>query len=90
MNIKLQLELLYLAAVWGASFMFLRVSSPEFGPFPLVFVRTFVAGLVLLPLIILSKQHGHLLRRWKLFLCIGAISTAIPFCLFSYTSVICD
>ena len=32
-------ELLILAAIWGASFVFMRVAVPEFGAIPLIGVR---------------------------------------------------
>ena len=36
-------ELLVLAAIWGASFVFMRVAVPEFGAIPLIGVRIGVA-----------------------------------------------
>lgn len=42
--------LILLAALWGASFLFMRVAVPEFGPFALIAVRVFIASLVLLPI----------------------------------------
>ncbi len=38
------LILLSLAAIWGASFLFMRVSTPDFGPVPLVAFRMTIAG----------------------------------------------
>lgn len=84
---KLYVELLILAAVWGASFLFLRISSPEFGPVPLIFVRTTLASLVLLPFVFWTKSARDIVANWKIFLLVGAISTAIPFSLFAYTSI---
>ena len=43
------LELAVLGAIWGASFLFMRVSADDFGPFPLVEVRLALGSLVLLP-----------------------------------------
>jgi len=84
---KVYVELLLLAAVWGASFLFLRISSPEFGPIPLIFVRTALASLVLIPFVLIAQQQKDIFDNWRLFLVVGAISTAIPFSLFSYTSL---
>jgi len=84
---QVYVALVFLAAIWGASFLFLRISSPEFGPVALIFVRTAVASIVLLPFVWHYKQVSDLFRHWKMFLFVGAVSTALPFTLFSYTSL---
>ena len=43
------LELVLLGAIWGASFLFLRVAAPDFGPLALVEVRLALGALILLP-----------------------------------------
>lgn len=43
------LELTLLGAIWGCSFLFMRVAVPSFGPFALVEVRLVLGALVLLP-----------------------------------------
>ena len=43
------LELMVLGAIWGASFLFMRVAAPEFGALPLVEVRLALGALILLP-----------------------------------------
>lgn len=43
------LDLLLLAAVWGGSFLFMRLAVPEFGPIALIELRVGLAALVLLP-----------------------------------------
>lgn len=87
MPIREVLALVLLGAIWGASFMFMRVAAPEFGIFALVEVRTVLATLVLLPVVLLKKQQGDMRRFfWPIF-AIGAINTAIPFALFNYASL---
>ncbi|MBI3369401.1 MAG: EamA/RhaT family transporter, partial [Burkholderiales bacterium] len=44
-------DLVLLAALWGASFLFIRVAVPEFGPLAMAAVRVAGAGLMLLPLL---------------------------------------
>ncbi len=48
--------LLLLGAIWGASFIFMRVAAPEFGIVPLVVLRTSLATLVFLPFLFLGKR----------------------------------
>jgi len=42
-------ELVALGAIWGASFLFMRVSAKDFGPFALVEIRLALGAIVLLP-----------------------------------------
>ncbi|RXJ74207.1 EamA family transporter [Veronia nyctiphanis] len=76
--------LVLLAALWGASFLFTRLSVPEFGPFALVFLRVAIAAAVLLPILLFRGQLILLLQSWKHLFIIGAISAAVPFTLLSY------
>ncbi len=48
------LDLVMLAALWGASFLFTRIAAPAFGAFALAEVRIAVAALMLLPLLCLA------------------------------------
>ena len=45
-------ELGLLAAIWGASFLFMRQASLEFGPLPTAALRVTIAALALLPLML--------------------------------------
>ncbi|WP_323018145.1 DMT family transporter [Castellaniella sp.] len=80
------LALLLLAAVWGGSFLFMRVAVPEFGPGPLMELRVGLAALTLLPLAILRGRLPLMLRRWKAILVVGALNAAIPFLLYAYAA----
>jgi drug/metabolite transporter (DMT)-like permease len=81
------IELILLAAIWGASFLFMRVGSSEFGPILFMALRTTIASLFLLPLLLLKRQHHDLNNNWgKIF--VGSIfNTAIPFVLFGYATL---
>lgn len=83
----LYFQLLILAAMWGGSFLFMRISSPEFGPVPLIFVRTAIAALVLIPFVFASKQMRLIFSQWSSFALLSVISTAVPFSLFAYSSL---
>jgi drug/metabolite transporter (DMT)-like permease len=80
-------ELLLLAAIWGASFIFMRIGSPEFGPVLLMALRTLTASLFLLPLVFITKkQAGFNGYKAKIFI-VGIFNTAIPFVLFGYATL---
>ena len=79
------IEWLVLAAAWGASFLFARIAVPEFGAVPLVGVRLVVAAIVLAVPVLLAGHTRVIRERWKTFLFIGAINSAIPFTLFAWS-----
>ena len=79
--------LILLGAIWGASFIFMRVAAPEFGIYALVELRTVIAAIVLLPFMWLTKEFAVIRRHWLIILLFGAVNTAIPFVLFNYSSL---
>lgn len=79
------LELTLLGAIWGASFMFMRVAAPQFGPFALVEVRLALGALVLLPFLWRARASFPS-RAWPKLALIGAINSAVPFLLFAWAA----
>ncbi len=88
------LEFILLGALWGGSFLFMRLASPQFGPFALVLVRCGVAALFLIALLTwrggaaglvtaLGKDRGKTLLS-------GVINSAVPFTLFGYAVLSLD
>jgi drug/metabolite transporter (DMT)-like permease len=73
-----------LAAIWGSSFLFMRLAVVEFGPVATAAVRVAIAAAFLLPLM-LWKGHGPVFRqRWLMACGIGVLNSGIPFLLFSF------
>ena len=84
------IELILLAALWGASFLFLRIATPEFGAVALIEIRVFVASVFLLPIWLLreSGTTRHSVRlHWQPLLVVGLLNSAIPFVLFAYSTL---
>ena len=77
-------DLVLLAAIWGGSFLFMRVAAPEFGPTALAFLRVGGAVLVLLPLLLVRGGVAPLRRRAGPLLLLGLTNSALPFMLFGY------
>jgi drug/metabolite transporter (DMT)-like permease len=77
-------ELIGLAALWGASFLFMRVAAPEFGPIALATMRVTGAALVLLPLLAWQGHGAALARHWRPLLVVGVTNSVIPFVCFGY------
>jgi drug/metabolite transporter (DMT)-like permease len=75
--------LLALAALWGASFLFMRVAVPSLGPVVLADARVAIAGVALLAYAALIGALPALRARWRDYLLLGAINAAVPFTLLS-------
>ena len=58
-------RLLVLAALWGGSFLFVRVAVPALGPIALITARVWVAGLTLLAYVGATRQDLALGQFWR-------------------------
>jgi drug/metabolite transporter (DMT)-like permease len=79
-------QLLLLGALWGAAFMFMRVAVPEFGAFSMAAARVGLACVMMLLLVAVLRQSLDFRARWKTYLAIGAVNTAIPFIAYSFAA----
>jgi drug/metabolite transporter (DMT)-like permease len=75
--------LLVLAALWGASFLFMRVAVPALGPVVLADARVAIAGVALLGYAVAIGARPALRARWRDYLLLGAVNAALPFTLLS-------
>ena len=73
-----------LAALWGSSFLFMRLGTVEFGAIPTAGVRVAIASLFLLPLLLWRGLGPQLARHWKKTFFIGLLNSGIPFACFSF------
>ncbi|MEW6704744.1 MAG: DMT family transporter [Pseudomonadota bacterium] len=80
-------ELVTLAAIWGASFLFMRLGAGEFGPVALAMVRVVGASLFLMPLLAMRGEWPALKAHWKPIFFVGLTNSAIPFLCFSYAAL---
>ena len=81
------IELLILSAIWGSSFLFLRIASPEFGPIFLTEMRVASGLVVLLPICLLLGKIQELKENWKMIFILSLSNMTIPFCLFAYSAL---
>ncbi|KVH49800.1 DMT family transporter [Burkholderia diffusa] len=80
-----------LAALWGASFLFIRIGVADFGVAPLMALRVGIGALFLAGFALTRFRPAELgaqLRRraWPLFV-VGALNSGIPFCLFAFAEL---
>ncbi len=79
------LWLVFLAALWGPSFLFIKVAVEDIPPFTLVLGRVGIAALVLY--LILRMQGGRLPKfgpLWKHLALMAFVQHALPFTLFNW------
>ncbi|RCS59683.1 DMT family transporter [Parvibium lacunae] len=79
-------ELILLAAIWGASFLFMRIAVPVFGAVWLIEYRVLFAAIFLGLIALWQRRPLSLRGNLGHFLIVGAINTAIPFVLFAYAA----
>ncbi|MFM0737223.1 DMT family transporter [Paraburkholderia xenovorans] len=91
MNTKNLLQLLILAALWGASFLFIRVGVADFGVAPLMALRVGIGAAFLIVVLLTRRplqQSATILRKHALpLLVVGILNSAAPFCLFAYAEL---
>ncbi|HEY2189467.1 MAG TPA: DMT family transporter [Caldimonas sp.] len=80
-------ELVVLAALWGAAFLFMRIAAPAFGPVALVFVRVAGATLLLVPMLAARGNLGVLRAHWRAIAIVGFLNSALPFLCFAYAAL---
>lgn len=80
-------RLLLLGAIWGTSFMLMRIASPVLGPLVTTFGRIALGGIALY-LFAQSRGTDFAWRRnARTYLIIGLTNTAIPFALFAWSAL---
>jgi drug/metabolite transporter (DMT)-like permease len=77
-----------LAAVWGASYLFIKVGVRDFEPTVLVTLRLLIAGVLLLGFLAAAeggrKALGEVRAAWREGLVFGTINGALPFTLITW------
>ncbi len=77
------LRLLSLAAIWGASFLFMRIVAPEIGTIPTAFFRVSIAAAGLLVILVLMRTSWDFRGKFKTVLLLGVINSGIPATMYS-------
>jgi len=80
-------KLVFLSAIWGGSFIFLRVAAPEAGPWLTATLRTTLAGLALLAFASATRVRMDWRVNFKPFAVVGLIAVVVPFSCFSFAAL---
>lgn len=78
------IDLLMLAALWGASFLFMRLGAGDFGAVPLSALRVAFASLALLPLALRDSQPSAWRTHLPALALVGLVNSAIPFVAYGF------
>ncbi|WP_329742355.1 DMT family transporter [Dyella sp. A6] len=78
--------LLLLGALWGGSFLFMRMGANQFGGVALAGMRAIVAAAYSLPLLASRSRRAELRAHWRAVTLVGIANSALPFVLFSYAA----
>lgn len=80
-------RLLILAAIWGASFLFMRIVAPVLGALWTAEIRVALAGTAMLLFMVFTQRAMRFKAHWRQYLVLGTFNSALPFALFSYAAL---
>ncbi|MBL7666199.1 MAG: DMT family transporter [Bacteriovoracaceae bacterium] len=87
MGIADLIRLVSLAAIWGSSFIFMKILAPVLGPIMTACLRVTIAGSTLIAYFYLTKLEVDWKANWKHYLVIAILNGSIPFTLFAYAAL---
>ncbi len=87
MRPKELMALSLLGALWGGSFLFIRVAVPALGPFVLMELRVGLAAVALALYAVAVSGLLKLRTHWKEFLILGGLNGALPFTLIAASEI---
>ena len=80
-------RLFLLAALWGGSYLFIRIAAPVLGVFFTISLRVILAACALVLYAAFTQQLPNLRSRWQSYLLLGLLNNAIPFTLIAFAVV---
>jgi drug/metabolite transporter (DMT)-like permease len=75
---------LAMGLLWGIPYLFIRIAVMHVTPATMVFLRTSVAVVLLLPIAAVRGQVGPALRRWRPLLAFTGVEIALPWVLLGH------
>jgi drug/metabolite transporter (DMT)-like permease len=85
-NLTSLLRLVSLSAIWGGSFLFMRIGVPALGPVLLIALRVGLAAVFLLAVGLSLKKRLNVRDNWRHYLVLGFFNSALPFLLFAFAA----
>ena len=81
------IKMTLLAAIWGSSFIFMKILAPAIGAIPTACLRILISGLVLVSGLKLFRSEIGFKKHFKHFLVVGFLNAALPFILYSFAAL---
>lgn len=75
---------LAMCLIWGLPYLFIRIAVEHVSPAELVFVRTALAAVVLLPLALLRHEVAPVLAHWRPLVVFAVIEIMVPWVLLGH------
>jgi drug/metabolite transporter (DMT)-like permease len=72
---------LAMSLIWGVPYLFIRIAVQEISPATLVFARTAIGSLILLPIALLRVDLRPVLRRWRWVVAFAVVEVGGPWVL---------
>lgn len=82
MRVADYLRLILLAAIWGASFLFMRIAVPQFGAINTAFLRVFFGFAGLAVILFMLKSSFDFKGKFKSSVILGVINSGLPFLMY--------
>jgi len=80
------LRLILLAAIWGGSFLFMRIAAPVLGAAVLIEYRVLFAAIFLAVVGVFLKKSLDWKQNWKHYFILGLFNSALPFLMFAFAA----
>ncbi|WP_432380240.1 DMT family transporter [Duganella sp. P38] len=80
------LRLILLAAIWGGSFLFMRIAAPVLGAAVLIEYRVLFAAIFLAIVGVFLKKSLDWKQHWKHYFILGLFNSALPFLMFAFAA----
>jgi drug/metabolite transporter (DMT)-like permease len=80
-------RLVALAAIWGASFIFIRVAVVPLGPIATSELRVALAAVALLAWLRFAGVGLAWRAHWRFYLAVGLVNSALPFALWAFSAL---
>ena len=80
-------RLLALSAIWGASFLFIRIGAPVLGPLTAAFLRVLIGAVTLAGCLVLLRVRWDMRGKWPAVMALGVINSGIPFVMYAVAAL---
>jgi len=87
MDVASLVRLLLLSAIWGGSFLLMRIAAPLLGPVMLMEARVALAAFFLAAVTAWLGKPLHVRKHGRHYLVLGFLNSALPFLLFGYAAL---